>query len=68
MLVFRLPRPAPFFVGNAAACGVPTDGEAKCRMSCSLSSTSVKKDLAARGFEMVLTAWKELVGGVGDRV
>jgi hypothetical protein len=55
-------------LGSAAACGVPTEGEAKCRMSCSFSSTSVKKDLAAKGFEMVLTAWKELVGGVGERV
>lgn len=66
MLVVRLPRPAPF-LGSAAACGVPTDGEAKCLMSCSFSSTSLKKDLAAKGFEMVLTAWKELVGGVGER-
>lgn len=67
MLVFRLPRPAPF-LGSAAACGVPMEGEAKYLLSCSFSSISVKNDLAPDGFETVLTAWKELVGGVGDRV
>lgn len=67
MLVFQLPRPEPF-LGSAAACGVPTEGEANWRISGSFSSTSAKTDFDAKGFEMMLTAWKELVGGVGERV
>lgn len=67
MLVVQLPRPAPFF-GNVAACGVPTEGEARWRSSGSFSSTSAGNDLDVGGLEMVLTAWKELVGGDGERV